>query len=67
MDDRTKTARRNFDQATTVGENIAQDAQVRYGAAMDNARDRGGDVGVVGVARDRSAVSVFDFCISRQA
>ena len=39
MDDRTKTAHRNFDQATTAGENIAQDAQVRYGAAMDNARD----------------------------
>lgn len=39
MDDRAKTARRNFDQATAAGENVVQDAQVRYAAAMESACD----------------------------
>ncbi len=39
MDDRTKTARRNFDQATSAGENAMQEVQGHYTAAMENTVD----------------------------
>ena len=48
MDDSTKTARRNFDQATAAGENAVRDAQAGYMAAMENASDLNGKlVGMV--------------------
>ena len=48
MDDSTKTARRNFDQATAAGENAVRDAQAGYVAAMENASDLNGKlVGMV--------------------
>jgi len=39
VDDRAKAAGRQFDQVTAAGKNTVQDAQVRYAAAMENARD----------------------------
>ena len=39
MDDRAKTARRNFDQPAAAAENAVQDAQVNYAAAIENACD----------------------------
>lgn len=39
MDDRTKTARESFNQATTAGESVAQDAQQRYATAVQTACD----------------------------
>ena len=39
MDDRTKTPGRKLDQAAAAGTNAVQDAQVRYAAAIENARD----------------------------
>lgn len=39
MDDRVDTARRNFNQAAVEGENVAQDAQMRYTAALNGATD----------------------------
>lgn len=42
MDDRTKTTRRNFDQATAAGETAVKESQLRYTAAMENASDLNG-------------------------
>jgi hypothetical protein len=39
VDDRTKTANRNFERAAAVGKTAVQDAQVRYTAAMEDLRD----------------------------
>lgn len=39
MDDRVKTARRNFDQSAAAGKGAVEDSRARYTAAIEDASD----------------------------